>query len=77
MRDIHSMSRGESLGQKPSEKGSEIKGLVVCNGWDLELWELLNDLALGCCYSPPPELLIGIVFTVFSYEAMLGRDSNP
>ena len=29
------------------DKGSAIKGLVVCNSWDLEPWDLLNSLALG------------------------------
>ncbi len=39
------------------DKGHAIKGLVVCNSWDLEPWELLNGLALGC-YQPSPEELI-------------------
>ena len=29
-----------------SGKERAIKGLVVCNGWDLELQDLLKDLAL-------------------------------
>ena len=33
------------------DKGRAIKGLVVCNNWDLEPWNLLNGLALGC-YQP-------------------------
>ncbi len=33
------------------DKGRAIKGLVVCNSWDLEPWDLLNGLALGC-YQP-------------------------
>ena len=37
------------------DKGRAIKGLVVCNGWDLEPWDLQNGLALGC-YQPSPEL---------------------
>ncbi len=36
------------------DKGRAIKGLVVCNGWDLEPWDLLNGLALDC-YQPSPE----------------------
>ena len=40
-----------------SDKGSAIKGLVVCNIWVLEPLGLLNGLALGC-YQPPPEVLI-------------------
>ena len=40
------------------DKGHAIKGLVVCNSWDLEPWDLLNGLALGyyqpshgmCCW---------------------------
>ena len=30
------------------DRGRAIKGLVVCNSWDLEPLELLNGLALGC-----------------------------
>ncbi len=30
------------------EKGHAIKGLVVCNDWDLEPLDRLNSLALGC-----------------------------
>ena len=37
-----------------SEKGRAIKGLVVCNNWDLEP---LDGLALGF-YQPSPEVLI-------------------
>ncbi len=37
------------------DKGRAIKGLVVCNNWDLEPWDLLNGLALGC-YQPSPEV---------------------
>ncbi len=36
------------------DKGRAIKGLVVCNSWDLEPFDLLNGLALGCCYQPCP-----------------------
>ena len=36
-------------------KGRAIKGLVVCNSLDLEPWDLLNGLALGC-YQPSPEV---------------------
>ncbi len=32
-----------------------IKGFVVRNGWDLELLNLLNGLALNC-YHPSPEV---------------------
>ena len=39
------------------EKGRAIKGLVVCNNWDLEPLDLLNGLALGC-YQPSPDVLI-------------------
>ena len=39
------------------DKGRAIKGLVVCNNWDLEPLDLLNGLALGC-YQPSPEVLI-------------------
>ena len=37
------------------DKGCAIKGLVVCNSWDLEPLVLLNDLALGC-YQPSPDV---------------------
>ncbi len=30
------------------DKGRAIKGLVVCNNWDIEPLDLLNSLALGC-----------------------------
>ena len=36
------------------DKGCAIKGLVVCNNWDLETLNLLKGLALGC-YQPSPE----------------------
>ncbi len=39
------------------DKGRAIKGLVVCNNWDLEPLDLLNGRALGC-YQPSPEVLI-------------------
>ncbi len=66
MRDINSMSRGviKGLGPKQAQyhtqfglpdKGRAIKGLVVCNSWDLEPLYLLNGLALGC-YQPSPEV---------------------
>ena len=38
-----------------SNKGRSIKGFVVCNSWDLEPWDPLNGLALGC-YQPSPEV---------------------
>ncbi len=37
------------------DKGLTIKGLVVCNSWDLEPLDLLNNLALGC-YQLSPEV---------------------
>ncbi len=37
------------------DKGRAIKGLVVCNNWDLEPWDLLTGLALGC-YQLSPEV---------------------
>ena len=33
------------------DKGRAIKGLVVYNSWNLEPWDLLKGLALGC-YQP-------------------------
>ena len=41
------------------DKGRAIKGLVVCNNWDIEPLDLLNGLALGC-YQPSPEASIVI-----------------
>ncbi len=38
-------------------KGRAIKGLEVCNNWDLDPLDLLNGLALDC-YQPSPEVLI-------------------
>ena len=38
-------------------KGRAIKGLVVCNNWDIKPLDLLNGLALGC-YQASPEVLI-------------------
>ncbi len=60
MCDNNSMSRGECLGPKQAQlglpdKGRAIKELVVCNSWDLEPWDLLNGLALGC-YQPSSEV---------------------
>ncbi len=61
MRDINGMIRGmpwtktgatqyhEQLGLP--EKGRAIKGLVVCNSWDLETW----DQAINC-FQPSPEV---------------------
>ena len=37
------------------DKGRAIKGLVVCNSWDLEPWDLVTGLALGC-YQLFPEV---------------------
>ncbi len=37
------------------DKGLAIKGLVVCNSWDIEQLVHLNDLALGC-HQPSPEI---------------------
>ena len=37
------------------DKGRTIKGLVVRISWDLEPWDLLDGLALGC-YQPSPEV---------------------
>ena len=39
------------------DKGRVIKGLVLCNNWDLEPLDLLNGPSLGC-YQPSPEVLI-------------------
>ncbi len=39
------------------DNGRTIKGLVVCNNWDLEPLDLLNGLALGC-NQPSPEVLL-------------------
>ncbi len=66
MHDINSMGRGECLGPKTGaahyhaqlglpDKGRAIKELVVGNSWDLEPFDLLNCLVLGC-YQPSPEV---------------------
>ena len=55
MRNINSMSRGMpwlKTGATPAQlglpdKGRAIKGLVVCNSWELEPLDLLNGRALG------------------------------
>ena len=39
------------------DKCRAIKRLVVYNNWDIELWDLLNGLTLGC-YQPSHEVLI-------------------
>ena len=64
MRNINSMTRGNALDQTGaiqyqtqiglSDKVRAIKGLFVCNNWDLEPLDLLNGLALGC-YQPSLE----------------------
>ncbi len=48
------------------DKGRAIKGLVVCNNWDLEPLDLLNGLALGC-YQLSPEVLIISIFLIYLY----------
>ena len=58
MRDINSMGKGNALAQKrrnsvlctvrTSKQDRAIKGLVVCNGWEIEPLDLINCLALGC-----------------------------
>ncbi len=46
------------------DKGRAIKGLAVCNDWDLEPLVLLNGLALGC-YQPTLVVLIVYVHYYF------------
>ena len=41
-------------------KDRAIRGLFVCNNWDLELLDLLNGLALNC-NQPSPEVLIAYI----------------
>ena len=45
------------------DKRRAIKGLVVCNDWDLESLSLINGLALGC-YQPSPEVLIEYILSL-------------
>ncbi len=47
------------------DKGRAIKGVDVCNNWELEPLDLLNSLALGC-YQPSPKILIVLssVYTI-------------
>ena len=47
------------------DKDRAIKGLIVCNNWDLEPLYLLNSLALGC-YQPSPEVLIVYIYICIS-----------
>ena len=42
------------------DKGRAIKGLVVCNNWDLEPLDLPTGQALGY-YQPSPEVFIGLI----------------
>ncbi len=42
---------------KLPDKGLTIKGMVVCNNWDLKPLNQLNSVALGC-YQPSPEVLL-------------------
>ncbi len=65
------------------DKGRAIKGLVVCNSWDLEPWNLLSGPALGC-YQPSPEVwLVNINvpwakdFFVFSLKSILYLPKSP
>ena len=46
------------------DKGRVIKGMIVCNNWDLEPLDLLNDLALGCCQMSH-DLLIVLILHFF------------
>ncbi len=59
MRNINSISRRNAYQYHAQlglpYKGCAIKELVVCNSWDLEPFDLLNGLALGC-YQPYPEV---------------------
>ncbi len=65
MHDIDSMSRANALAPnrynsvactvRTSYEGHAIKGLIVCNDWDLEPLNWLNVLALGC-YQASPEV---------------------
>ena len=52
------------------DKGSVIKGLVVCNNWDLVPLDLLNGLALGC-YQPSPEVLIVLQNKFLKNESLI------
>ncbi len=57
---------GTTLAQlKLIDKGCAIKGLVFCNGWNLELLDLLNGFALDC-YQPFIEVC-KYVSTMYKY----------
>ncbi len=84
MRDINSMSWGECLGATQyhaqlghPDNGRAIRGLVVCNKWDLEPLDLINGLALGC-YQPSPEVLIvlyiPIILKIFKNYILASSD---
>ena len=55
------------------DKGRAIKGMVVCNKWDLEPLDLLNGMALGC-YQPSTEVLI--VFNNNNKKNVIANDSQ-
>ena len=61
------------------DKGRTIKGVVVCYSWDLEPWDLLNGLALGC-YQPSPEVwLVPSVFKIYKTikNVSVTKGTNP
>jgi len=52
------------------DKGRAIKGLLVCNNWDLKPLDLLNGLALLDCYQPCPKVLFSLFYNlcnIFSF----------
>ncbi len=52
------------------DNGRTIKGLVVFNNYDLEPWDLLNDLTLGS-YQPSPEVLIVLLIILILLNLLL------
>ncbi len=58
----------EQLGHP--DKGCAIKGLVICNDWDLVPLNLINSLAIGC-YQPSPEILIVLLKLMFLFLLLI------
>ncbi len=57
------------------DKVRAIKGLVVCDNWDLEPFDLLTGLVLGC-QQPSPEVLIVLLDVSFQLKRLLILSTN-
>ncbi len=84
MRDINDLSMGNALAPSGAtqyhaqlglpDKGNAIKGLVVCNSWDLE--PLDRTWALGC-YHPSPEVWLHLYLFVWIEWTSNESSSRP